>query len=278
MNTPSNLPPDSSKPPGSSRPRLHPLVATAAGAIIVASLVAVAAITGVLPGAKSVPSNAAGTTAEQTAATNTGSPNDAGAPPLHGDSAAPATPEQAPAPNDAQANAPAPAPPPAQAQVVQPAPAPASPVPQPPPSAQQYNPANQANPAPTAPVAQANGQGQPAQPQRSYCASCGTITSIQEIKVEGHGTGIGAVGGAVVGGLVGNQFGGGSGRTAMTVLGAVGGGFGGNAVEKKVRSSTQYRVYVRTEDGRTRYFTYQQPPPFRNGDRVRVQNDTLVGG
>jgi outer membrane lipoprotein SlyB len=271
MNTPSRLPPDPSKPASSSRPRLHPLIATAAGALIIACLVAVAAITGVLPGAKSDSSNASGSPAAQTMASNTGSQNDTANPPLHGDSAAPATP--APAANAAPAPA-APVAPPAQARAPQPvpAPAPAPRVPQPPPSAQQYN------QAPQAPAAQANAQGQPAQPQRSYCASCGTITSIQQLKVEGHGTGIGAVGGAIVGGLVGNQFGGGSGRTAMTVLGAVGGGLGGNAVEKKVRSTVQYRVYVRTEDGRTRYFTYEQPPPFRNGDRVRVQNDTLVSG
>jgi outer membrane lipoprotein SlyB len=275
MNSPINLPPDAPKPPASSRPRLHPLVATAAGAIIVASLVAVAAITGVLPGARSVPSNAPDVAAQQSAAANADGQNEAGAVPQHGDSAAPAAPAQAPAPDNTQADQPAPAAPPAQAQAPQPEPvqAPTSAVPQPPPNAQQNNQA----PAPQ-PSMQTNAQGQPSQPARSYCASCGTITSIQQIKVEGHGTGIGAVGGAVVGGLVGNQFGGGSGRTAMTVLGAVGGGLGGNEVEKKVRSSTQYRVYVRTEDGRTRYFTYQQPPPFRNGDRVRVQNDTLVSG
>ena len=104
------------------------------------------------------------------------------------------------------------------------------------------------------------------------------MTSIEPIKVEGHGTGIGAVGGAVAGGLVGNQFGRGSGRTAMTVLGVVGGALGGNEVEKKVRSSTDYRVYVRTEDGRSHYFTYQQEPQFRAGDRVRIENGALVGG
>lgn len=284
MNSPSNLPPNPPTQPAHSRPRLHPLIATAAGAVIVASLVAVAAITGVLPGARSDSSNATGTptATEQTATANPGDPNAAGAPPQHGDSAAPAVPAQTDAPNSTQAQgaapgttqaqtqvpAPAPAAPPAQAQAPQPAPA--APVPQPPPAAQQYNAAPQAQ-------AQASAR-QPSQPAKSYCPSCGTITSIQQIKVEGHGTGIGAVGGAVAGGLVGNQFGGGAGRTAMTVLGVVGGGLAGNEVEKKVRSNMQYRVYVRTEDGRTRYFTYQEPPPFRNGDRVRIQNDTLVSG
>jgi outer membrane lipoprotein SlyB len=271
MNTPSNSPSNPPTPPSPSRPRLHPLVATAAGAIIVASLVAVAAITGVLPGARSVPSNASGTQTEQTAAANPNGQAGGNATPQHGDSAAPAMQAQTQVPGDTQSNAPAPAPtPPAQAQMQAPppAPAPVSQVPQPPPGAQQLN------PSPQAPAAQI----QPPRPQKTYCASCGTVTSIEQIKVQGHGTGLGAVGGAVAGGVVGNQFGGGSGRTAMTVLGVVGGGLAGNEVEKKVRSSTEYRVYVRTEDGRSRYFTYQQAPPFRDGDRVRIQNGTLVSG
>jgi hypothetical protein len=39
------------------------------------------------------------------------------------------------------------------------------------------------------------------------------------------------VGGAVVGGVIGNQFGGGSGKTAMTVVGALGGGLLGHKAE-----------------------------------------------
>lgn len=38
---------------------------------------------------------------------------------------------------------------------------------------------------------------------------------------------VGTVGGAALGGLVGNQFGGGSGKTVMTVLGATAGGVAG---------------------------------------------------
>jgi outer membrane lipoprotein SlyB len=93
---------------------------------------------------------------------------------------------------------------------------------------------------------------------------------------EGHGTGIGAVGGAVAGGVVGNQFGSGGGRTAMTLLGALGGGLAGNSVEKHLRSSTSYSVRVRMENGKTRYFTYHEAPPFQRGEHVRVENGTLV--
>ena len=60
--------------------------------------------------------------------------------------------------------------------------------------------------------------------------------------------------GGVLGGVVGHQAGGGSGKTALTVLGAIGGGLAGHEVEKRVRSETVYDVHVRMEDGSTRTF------------------------
>jgi hypothetical protein len=32
------------------------------------------------------------------------------------------------------------------------------------------------------------------------------------------------------------------------------------------------------ESGKTRYFTYHQAPPFNQGQRVRIENGTLVAG
>jgi hypothetical protein len=32
------------------------------------------------------------------------------------------------------------------------------------------------------------------------------------------------------------------------------------------------------ENGKTRYFTYHQAPPFSQGQRVRIENGTLVAG
>jgi uncharacterized protein YcfJ len=40
----------------------------------------------------------------------------------------------------------------------------------------------------------------------------------------------------VLGGLIGNQIGGGNGRALATVAGAVGGGYAGNEVEKRMRN------------------------------------------
>ncbi|MFM0740260.1 glycine zipper 2TM domain-containing protein [Paraburkholderia xenovorans] len=225
--------------------RLHPLIATAAGAVIVASLVATAAITGLFPHASS-----SGAQTDQTQAAQVSA--QAGTPPGVVDSAAPVASPSAQQVQAAQQQA--------QQQAPQPQPAPA-------PQQQQYAQQQQAQPAPQ--YAQ-----QPEQP--AYCSTCGTVEAISAVRQEGHGTGIGAVGGAVAGGVVGNQFGGGSGRTAMTILGALGGGLAGNSVEKHIRSTTSYSVRVRMENGKTRYFTYHEAPPFQQGQRVQVQNGTLV--
>jgi outer membrane lipoprotein SlyB len=233
--------------------RLHPLVATAAGAVIIASLVATAAVTGLFPKASSDGAQNDQTQAAQvtTQASQQGVV----------DSAAPANPaaQQAAQQQAAQQQAAR------QEAVRQPQPAPA-----PAPAQQQYAQQQQAQPAPN----YAQQQQQPAQP--AYCSTCGVVEAISAVRQEGHGTGIGAVGGAVAGGVVGNQFGSGGGRTAMTLLGALGGGLAGNSVEKHIRSTTSYSVRVHMESGKTRYFTYHEAPPFQQGQRVRVQNGTLV--
>ena len=107
----------------------------------------------------------------------------------------------------------------------------------------------------------------------AVCATCGVIESVTAVKKKGQGTGVGAVAGGVVGGVVGHQLGGGSGKTALTVLGAVGGGFAGHEIEKRARSTTVYDVRVRMEDGSTR--TFQRPQPMAVGTRVTVQGSTL---
>lgn len=108
------------------------------------------------------------------------------------------------------------------------------------------------------------------------CSDCGVVQSVRAVKVAGQGTGVGAVGGGVVGGLVGNQFGGGNGRTALTLLGAAGGAFAGHEIEKNVRSSTSYQMTVRMENGTTRTFHSSSPYNWNEGDAVRVVNGRVV--
>ncbi len=107
----------------------------------------------------------------------------------------------------------------------------------------------------------------------AVCASCGVVESVTAVQQKGQATGLGAVAGGVLGGVVGHQVGGGKGKTAMTVLGAIGGGLAGNEVEKRARSETLYSVQVRMEDGSTRVL--QQAQSFAVGTRVIVEGTTL---
>ncbi|WP_207001119.1 outer membrane lipoprotein [Trinickia mobilis] len=259
---------DNPHTPTTPHRRLHPLIATAAAGVIVASLAATAAITGLFPKASSSDAQdnqtqAAAVTSQSQGVVDSAAPANLTA---NGQVSQPA--QQAAAPQE-------------QPQTMSPQPAAAAPA-TPAPPAQQAAQAQYAQQPSQPQYAQQPSQPQYAQqqpqPAPAYCATCGTVESIVTVKKEGHGTGVGAVGGAVAGGLVGNMFGHGTGRAAMTVLGAVGGGFAGNSVEKHLRSETDYQVRVRMENGHTRYFTYRAAPPFQQGERVRVENGTLVAG
>lgn len=87
------------------------------------------------------------------------------------------------------------------------------------------------------------------------------------------GPGVGAVAGGVIGGLLGNQMGHGGGRAAATLLGAVGGGFAGNAIEGQMRKEIVYRVRVRMEDGSRRTVEVRRAPSV--GSRVTLKGATL---
>jgi len=105
------------------------------------------------------------------------------------------------------------------------------------------------------------------------CASCGTVESVSAVQQKGQGTGLGAVAGGVLGGVLGHQVGGGHGKTAMTVLGAVGGGMAGNEVEKRARSETLFSVKVRMDDGSVRSF--QQSQSLAVGTQVVAEGSAL---
>jgi outer membrane lipoprotein SlyB len=115
-------------------------------------------------------------------------------------------------------------------------------------------------------------------PPPAVCRSCGHVESVRAVQSAASPSGVGVVGGAVVGGLLGNQIGGGSGRTLATVAGAVGGGYAGNEIEKNTRKRTTYQVQVRMEDGKIRNFPYNNQPPWREGDRVRIVDGYLRAG
>jgi outer membrane lipoprotein SlyB len=101
----------------------------------------------------------------------------------------------------------------------------------------------------------------------------GVITRIDPVSLEGdHQLGLGAVLGAAAGGIIGHQFGGGSGRDVATVIGAVGGGLAGNAIQNRyVDRRPGQHIFVRLNNGVTIAVTEPADPALRVGDRVRVQ-------
>lgn len=107
------------------------------------------------------------------------------------------------------------------------------------------------------------------------CSECGTVSSIEPIKIKGEGSGAGAVGGAVLGGVAGNQIGGGSGNKIATVVGAIGGGYAGHKAEEHMRSSTIHRVTVRMESGGTRTIDVADASYLSAGQKVSVFGDTI---
>jgi len=109
----------------------------------------------------------------------------------------------------------------------------------------------------------------------AICKECAVIEEVREVEKAGQASGAGAVGGAVVGGVIGHQVGGGRGRDVATVLGALGGGLAGNQIEKNAKTTKEYQIFVRYEDGTKGLFTQPTPPSWRIGDKVKVINGVI---
>ncbi len=107
------------------------------------------------------------------------------------------------------------------------------------------------------------------------CGNCGAVESVTPIErtTKANGPGLGAVGGGVLGAVLGNQVGHGNGKTAATIIGAIGGGLAGNEVEKRMKKETVYQVGVRMEDGSRRTLEVAQALPV--GSRVTVDGSNL---
>jgi outer membrane lipoprotein SlyB len=108
------------------------------------------------------------------------------------------------------------------------------------------------------------------------CASCGTVESIRTVEMKGEASGLGAVAGGVTGAVVGHQIGRGNGNTAMTILGAAGGAFAGNEIEKNVKKRYTHRITVRMEDGSYRTVSQSNSPAVAVGEKVRVVDGAIV--
>jgi len=78
--------------------------------------------------------------------------------------------------------------------------------------------------------------------------------------------------------LLGNQVGNGNGKTAATVLGAAGGAYAGNVVEKNMKKVTVYEVRVRMDNGTTRNLDISTDVPVGSKVIVEGKNLRLVKG
>jgi outer membrane lipoprotein SlyB len=109
----------------------------------------------------------------------------------------------------------------------------------------------------------------------AICRECAVIEDVREVEKAGQASGGGAVAGAVIGGVLGHQVGGGRGKDVATVLGAIGGGVAGHQIEKNVRTTKEYQIVVRYEDGTQGLFTQDTPPNWRPGDKVKIINGAI---
>jgi outer membrane lipoprotein SlyB len=210
--------------------RLHPLLVLAAISLTVFSAVGIAALTGLIPHSK-------GSINDSTPATV---------------SAAPVT-EPAPAPSVAP-SAPV-APKPVKKHVARAAaPKPAEPV-----TYREFG-----DPVP---VAQAPQVVEPAKPVVKP-GLVGTVVAVREVEQKGDAKGLGAVGGGLAGAVLGHNIG--DHNKLVTILGAAGGAFVGNQVEKQARATKHWELTVNFDDGTTQTMSSPNAPFWHQGDRVRL--------
>jgi outer membrane lipoprotein SlyB len=100
-------------------------------------------------------------------------------------------------------------------------------------------------------------------------ARTGTVESVREVVEQKDPSGAGLIVGGLVGGGLGSLVGGGTGRTVATVVGALGGAYAGNRIEKS-QSQVVYQIGVKYDDGSWATIRQAAPTGLRIGDRVRI--------
>ena len=102
-----------------------------------------------------------------------------------------------------------------------------------------------------------------------------TIESIRQIvEKKNSSSPLGMIAGGLIGGGLGSLVGGGNGRTAATIIGALGGGYLGNNIEKS-QTQVVYEIGVKYDNGTWGTIRQTASPPFRIGDRVLVTDQGL---
>jgi outer membrane lipoprotein SlyB len=101
----------------------------------------------------------------------------------------------------------------------------------------------------------------------------GIVQSVREVEQKGDAKGVGAVGGGLAGAVLGHNIG--DHNKLVTILGAAGGAFVGNQVEKQARATKHWELTVRYDDGTTQTFASEAQPFWHQGDRVRLYEGKL---
>lgn len=108
--------------------------------------------------------------------------------------------------------------------------------------------------------------------RQAQTVQVGTVVGTRLVKVEGTGTGLGAVTGGALGGVAGSAVGGGKGKTLATIAGAAVGIMAGAAAEEGITRTQGIEVMVKLDGTNTTraYVQDAKGTSFYNGQRVRI--------
>lgn len=105
---------------------------------------------------------------------------------------------------------------------------------------------------------------------REQTVRLGVVESVRHVTIEGTRSGVGAVAGGAVGGIAGSEIGHGKGSQVAAILGAVGGGVAGQALEEAATRKPGLEITVKLDNGRLIAVTQEADEAFKPGERVRV--------
>lgn len=109
----------------------------------------------------------------------------------------------------------------------------------------------------------------PADIGRSAQVSYGVIVSMRPVTIQGHGGGVGTLGGAAAGGVAGSFIGG---DPRTNILGAIGGaivgGLAGTAMERSATTGEAMEFIIREDSGQTVSVVQSNEERFQPGERV----------
>ena len=74
----------------------------------------------------------------------------------------------------------------------------------------------------------------------------------------------------------GTKSAGAPGKDLATIAGAIGGGYAGHQIEKKIKTTKRHEISVRMDDGSHRTMVQETEPAFAIGEKVKIIDGALV--